>query len=138
MSQHERPLSPHLQVYSPQMTSVLSIMHRITGFGLAVGLLVVTWWLTAAMMGPDPYKQFYVCMSSFIGKALLFGWLWALSYHMFNGVRHLFWDAGYLLEIKSAERAGWIVVVGSLLLAFGVWAAGVLSLMQPAAQAVQP
>lgn len=138
MSEHERPLSPHLQVYRPQMTSVLSIMHRFTGFGLALGLLVVTWWLTAAAMGPDQFLQFNECMSSFIGKAFLFGWLWALAYHMLNGVRHLFWDAGYLLEIKSAERAGWAVVIGSLLLAFGVFAAGFVSLIEPAAQAAQP
>ena len=83
-----RPLSPHLQVYKPQLTSMLSILHRITGFGLAVGAVMGTWWLVAIMSGTSAYECFHDFAKSFIGQLMLFCWLYAFVYHFLNGIRH--------------------------------------------------
>ena len=111
-----RPLSPHLQVYKPQISSVLSIFHRMTGIALCFGLLIVGWWVIAAASGPDRYLQFRGYAGSVVGQILLLGWAWALMYHTLAGIRHLFWDAGYGFSIPAFTRSGWAVVIGSLVL----------------------
>ena len=116
-----RPLSPHLQVYRPQLTSVLSITHRTTGVALAVGTLLLVWWLLAAATGPEQFAVVQGILGSSIGRLLLLGWSWALFYHLANGIRHLFWDAGRGLELKTAYRSGWLVVLASIALTLVTW-----------------
>ena len=112
----KRPLSPHLQVYKPQLTSMMSIMHRITGFALAVGLIVPVMWLMSLTQGPSAYAEFHEFMRSGFGLTLLFGWTFSLSYHLLNGLRHLMWDSGRGLGIKTTYLTGWAVIVLSLII----------------------
>lgn len=127
MAQVERPLSPHLQVYKPQLTSVLSILHRITGVGLGLGTLLLTWWLVAAAYGPDAFEVVQSFVASWFGRLVLFGFTYALFYHLCNGIRHLFWDAGWGFELKTAYASGWLVVIASLGLTLVSWIAGYLA-----------
>ena len=106
-----RPLSPHLQIYRPQLTSVLSILHRITGVALAVGTILLVYWLIAAASGPEAFAAANGIIGSWIGLILLFGWTFALFFHLANGIRHLFWDAGLGFELKTVYASGWTVVV---------------------------
>lgn len=124
----ERPLSPHLQIYRPQMTSVLSILHRLTGVALAIGTLVLVWWLMAAATGEAAYDTFSSYAHSILGRLFLFGWTLALSYHMFNGIRHLFWDTGRLFEIKNAFTAGRLVLALAVITTLAIWYLGYASL----------
>ena len=119
-----RPLSPHLQVYRPQLTSVLSIMHRLTGLALAVGTLLLIYWLVAAAGGLASYESAQALIGSFLGQLLLFGWTAALFYHLCNGIRHLFWDAGLGFELPTAYRSGWAVVIATAVLTIGSWVIG--------------
>ncbi len=112
----KRPLSPHLQVYRWQWSNTLSILHRATGCALAVGLLVLTVWLVMAAMGPASYTDFQNFAAQPLSIFCLVGWGWCLSYHLLNGIRHLFWDAGAGYEIKNAAASGWSVVFGSFVL----------------------
>lgn len=116
-----RPLSPHLQVYRPQLTSVLSITHRATGVALAVGTLVLVWWLVAAASGPEQFETAQGFLGSWFGKLLLLGWTVALFYHLANGIRHLFWDAGLGFELKTAYASGWAVLAATVLLTALAW-----------------
>jgi succinate dehydrogenase / fumarate reductase cytochrome b subunit len=120
----QRPLSPHLQVYRPQISSVLSITHRLTGIALGVGTLLLAWWLVAAASGPDAFATVQGFIASILGRLILFGFTWALFYHLCNGIRHLYWDAGYGFEIPVMERTGWAVVIGSVAMTLVAWAAG--------------
>jgi len=124
MSGSNRPMSPHLQVYRPQLTSILSIMHRATGVALAGGMLFLTWWMIAAANGPAYFDLVQTIMSSWFGRLILFGFTWALFYHLCNGIRHLFWDAGYGFELDAAYRSGWMVMAGSVVLTAIAWAIG--------------
>lgn len=117
----QRPLSPHLQVYRPQMTSVLSIMHRMAGVALAFGTLMVVWWLVAAAMGAEQYNTAMAFAETKIGTFMLFGWSVALFYHLSNGVRHLFWDLGYLFDIQHAYKAGYLVLLSTIILSAITW-----------------
>lgn len=121
MAAQDRPLSPHLQIYRPQITSVLSITHRATGIALAVGTLLLVWWLVAAASGPEAYAGVQGFIGSWLGRLLLFGWTWSLFYHLCNGIRHLFWDAGYGFELETVTRSGWTVVAGSVVLTLIAW-----------------
>ena len=123
MSQVQRPLSPHLQVYKWQLTSVLSILHRATGLALAFGTIFLVWWLFAAASGPDAFATAQGFWHSWFGRLLLLGWSWSLFYHLCNGIRHLFWDAGYGYELKTTYASGWTVVVASFLLSLIAWSA---------------
>ena len=116
-----RPLSPHLQVYKPQMTSVTSILHRATGVALSYGLAVFTWWLVAASLGPEAYGVFTDFAGSKIGLLLMFGWTIAVYYHLANGIRHLIWDTGHLFKLKNAYAAGYFVLFFTVLASFGTW-----------------
>lgn len=117
----ERPLSPHLQVYKPQLTSGLSILHRATGAALAIGTLLVAWWLIAAAAGEVEYNVVRYFITTNIGLLLLFGWSVALYYHLCNGIRHLLWDMGYLFKIKNAYRAGYTVLTATAILTGATW-----------------
>ena len=121
MSNNNRPLSPHLQIYKPQMTSVLSILHRITGAGLGLGAMVVTVWLLAALAGEAAFAQVQAFRESLLGQFMLLGWLFAFVYHFLNGIRHLKWDFGYGIDMKSVYRSGWVVVFGAALLTVLIW-----------------
>jgi len=123
MSQVQRPLSPHLQVYKWQLTSVLSILHRATGLALAFGTIFLVWWLLAAATGPDAFNTAQAFWYSWFGRLLLFGWTWSLFYHLSNGIRHLFWDAGYGFELKTTYASGWTVVTASFVLTVIAWVA---------------
>ena len=113
---HERPLSPHLQIYRPQLTSVLSITHRLTGVALSLGSLLLVGWLLAAAQGPQAYATVHAVLGSWPGLVLLLGWTFALFFHLCNGIRHLCWDAGYGFDLVTIYASGWTVVAMSLLL----------------------
>jgi len=119
-----RPLSPHLQVYKWQITMVLSICHRATGVALSVGTLLLVWWLVALAMGPQAFAAAQGFLGSWLGKLVLLGWTFSLFFHLANGIRHLFWDAGYGFEIKTTTVSGWTVVVASVALTVIAWVAG--------------
>lgn len=121
MSASKRPLSPHLQVYKPQLTSVLSIAHRATGVVLAVGLVGLVYWLMALAAGPDAYAVARDAFGSWFGKLILFGFTFALVYHFCNGIRHLCWDIGLGFEIETAYTSGWLVVGVSVALTVLTW-----------------
>jgi len=116
-----RPLSPHLQVYRPQITSVLSIMHRFTGIALSVGMLLLVAWLVAAAKSPAAYAAVAGFIGSWIGLVLLFGWTAALWFHLLNGIRHLAWDACLGYDLPTTHRSGWAVVIGTAALTILVW-----------------
>ena len=116
-----RPLSPHLQVYKPQLTSVLSILHRITGAALAVGTLLVTYWLSALAGGPETFASANAVLGSVLGKIVLFFWSWALFYHLSNGIRHLVWDTGFGFDLPAVYLSGKIMVGTSFALTVLLW-----------------
>jgi len=119
----ERPLSPHLQVYRLPLTALLSITHRITGVGLAAGLLLLTWWLAAAAYGEPAYAAAMAFIGSWLGQLLLFGFSLALYFHLCNGVRHLLWDIGKGFEIPDTQRANQIVLAAAAVLTVVTWLA---------------
>lgn len=116
-----RPLSPHLQVYRPQMTSVLSILHRITGAANAIGLILFSFWIIALSTGPELYTSFTEFMATPFGQLLLIGWSASVYYHMCNGIRHLIWDTGRMFKIQDATRAGYVVLLVAAGLTAGTW-----------------
>jgi succinate dehydrogenase / fumarate reductase cytochrome b subunit len=124
MASHDRPLSPHLQIYRWQITSVLSILHRLTGIALAIGTLVLVYWLIAAAMGAEEFATAQMLVGSVLGRLLLFGWSLALFYHLANGIRHLVWDMGAGFELATATRSGWAVLVVTLALTLAAWICG--------------
>jgi len=123
MATDNRPLSPHLQVYRPQLTSILSILHRVTGAALAVGTLLLVYWLWAVAAGPEAYASASGFFDNWFIQLLLFGWTFALYYHLCNGIRHLFWDAGYGFELDSLYQSGKAVVVIAAVMTVFTWIA---------------
>lgn len=119
-----RPLSPHLQVYRPQITSVLSIMHRMTGIALAVGTLLLVAWLVSAATSDAAFAAVSGFIGSPIGYILVFGWTLALFFHLCNGIRHLAWDAGYGFELPTVHASGWAVVIAACVLTVLAWVIG--------------
>ena len=124
MASHPRPVSPHLQVYRPQLTAITSILHRITGGFLAVGILPLIFWLGAAANGTEAFDQAQALAGSIIGRTLLFFWTGAFFYHLLNGIRHLAWDAGWGFELPTAYRTGYTVLIGTVILTLVAWALG--------------
>ena len=122
----ERPLSPHLTIYKPMLTMLMSIAHRITGFGLYFGTLLLAWWLLAAASGPNAYAGIGSFMSSFIGRIVLFGYTWALMHHMLGGIRHLMWDTGHGFGEHEREWLAIATIVGSIGLTIVIWIVGYL------------
>ena len=116
MSEENRPLSPHLQIYRWQITMFLSILHRATGVAMALGLLLLGLWLVTAASGPEAYTRLRELLASPVGIIVLLGLAFSLFLHLCNGVRHLFWDAGLGFEKNQYRASGWMVVVASLAL----------------------
>ena len=112
----ERPLSPHLQIYRPQLTSITSILTRITGNGLIVGTMLAVWWLLAAAVSPEYFATANAVATSWFGDLVFTLSAWALWYHYLAGLRHLYFDAGHGLDIPTAEKLGWGCIIGSVVL----------------------
>ena len=116
-----RPLSPHLDVYKWQVQMVTSILHRATGIALAVGLLGMVWGLLALAGGQDAWAAFAACAGSWFGRLVLFGFSWALAYHLLNGIRHLLWDAGWGFQIPQVYKSGYTVVALTFVFTAAIW-----------------
>ena len=121
MSVSNRPLSPHLQVYRLPLTAITSILHRATGVALGIGTLFLVWWLMAAATGGGYFEFVQSIMGAWIGLLILFGFSFALFFHLCNGIRHLFWDSGYGFEIETAEKATKLVIASSVVLTVLAW-----------------
>jgi succinate dehydrogenase / fumarate reductase, cytochrome b subunit len=118
----ERPISPHLSIYRPQINMVMSIVHRITGGALYFGTLLLAAWLVAAAMGPQELGFVNRLLAHPLGLLVLLGYTWALVHHMLGGVRHLIWDSGQGLDIKSVNGLCWLTLIASLVTTAAVWA----------------
>ena len=119
-----RPLSPHLQVYRLPLSALMSISHRATGVLLAAGSLVLVYWLAAVAGGPDAFAEAQALLGSLPGRALLLLLTFSLFYHLGNGIRHLFWDAGAGFELRTAHASGVAVIVAAVVLTLAAWALG--------------
>jgi succinate dehydrogenase / fumarate reductase, cytochrome b subunit len=121
MNNRARPLSPHLQIYRPQITSTMSILHRISGIVLSFGAFVLAWWLLAVAQGGDSYAQATALLASLPGKLALFGFSLALMYHLLNGIRHLLWDIGWGFQLPQVYRSGYIVIALTFVFTAAIW-----------------
>ncbi len=121
MATVNRPLSPHLQIYKPQLTSLLSITHRGTGVFLSIGALFLSCWLLSVANGPESYQTVQNHILTWYGQILIYAWVFSLYYHLCNGIRHLFWDIGLGLELKTTYISGYAVVILSALMTAGTW-----------------
>jgi succinate dehydrogenase cytochrome b subunit len=119
-----RPLSPHLSIFRPLITMVMSIVHRITGGALYFGMAFLAWWLIAAASGPGAFDVANAFFGSWLGRLILFGFTWSLIHHMLGGIRHLFWDAGVGFEPRIATLTAWATLAGSIVLTLVVWIVG--------------
>jgi succinate dehydrogenase / fumarate reductase, cytochrome b subunit len=117
----QRPLSPHLQVYRPMLSTAMSIFHRITGIGLAVGMIGLVWWLTAAATSDSYFALVQGFFYGWFGKLILFGMSWALIHHMLGGLRHFIWDTGHGFSLSSIEWLARANIIGSVLLTLVLW-----------------
>ncbi len=124
MNDSKNPLSPHLQIYRWQISSLISITHRITGILNFLGLIFISAWISSAGIGENLFEYFSVFLKSFIGRFILIGFTWSISYHLLSGIRHLFWDLGYGYEIKTANFSGILVILSSLILTIVLWMIG--------------
>jgi len=122
-SGHPRPLSPNIQIYRPQLTSVLSIANRITGVVLSVYAVGLVIWLTAAAAGPEAYATIHGFLESWVGQTLLFGCSFCFFLHLCGGIRHLVWDAGYGFSLRAIYFTGWTVVGAGIVLTVLTWVA---------------
>ena len=130
-SMRTRPLSPHLQIYRPMLTMMMSIVHRFTGAALYVGTLLLAWWLVAAAAGPHAYANVEWFMGTIIGKLILFGYTWALLHHMLGGVRHLIWDTLHGLSAAEREMLTVVTLIGSVTLTLLIWVIGFFAMGGP-------
>jgi succinate dehydrogenase / fumarate reductase cytochrome b subunit len=121
MSKDNRPLSPHLTIYRPQITSVLSITHRLTGIALFAGTALIVVWLWSVAYVPAFYATLHGWLASGIGRLMLLGWMAAFYYHLANGIRHLFWDIGWGFTIPQVNRSGWLVILFTLAVTAATW-----------------
>jgi succinate dehydrogenase / fumarate reductase cytochrome b subunit len=124
MKTQDRPLSPHLQIYRWQWTMLYSILHRMTGVGLSVGTLLLVWWVLALATGPEAFATVQGFIGSIVGQLLLFGWTWALMYHLGNGIRHLVWDTGHGFDLAVAQMSGHAMAGITAVLTVLIWIAG--------------
>ena len=124
----ERPLSPHLQIYKPMLTMMMSIFHRVTGAALYFGTVLLAWWLIAAATGPDYFEFVNKLFGSFIGRLVLFGYSWALFHHMLGGMRHLVWDTGRGFDLPTVEFMAWATLIGSMSLTVIIWVLGYMAM----------
>lgn len=123
---HARPLSPNIQHYRPQLTSVLSIINRITGVILSAFAVMLVVWLTVGAAGPEAYAIVQRVITSWIGQAVLFGGTFAFFLHLCGGIRHLVWDTVHGFELRSIYASGWAVVAASVVLTVTVWVGSAL------------
>lgn len=119
-----RPLSPHIGIWRWTLTMALSIAHRLTGLSLALGAALLAWWLMALATGPEAFSRAQEVMGSVFGRLILFGFTWALFFHLLNGIRHLAWDAGVGFSLPAARATGVAVLLLSLALTFAAWFLG--------------
>jgi len=116
-----RPLSPHLQIYRPSITMVMSIVHRLTGMALYLGTALLAWFLIAVASGPQQYALVQAVMTSGPGRLVLIGYTWALLHHMLGGLRHFIWDTGRGFALPVVNRLSWLSIIGSLALTAAIW-----------------
>jgi len=121
MNDSKNPLSPHLQIYRWHISSLLSIIHRISGVINLLALILIFFWLIVLSFGESNYELFLLIINSFFGKFILIGFTWSMSFHILSGIRHLAWDLGYGFEIKTANISGIIVIICSLVLTIIFW-----------------
>lgn len=121
MTQVKRPLSPHLGIYRPQISTVLSILNRATGLALYAGSLLMVLWLWSAAYAPEFYATLHQWLATIIGKLLLLGWTAAFYFHLVNGIRHLVWDTGRALSIPAVNSTGVAAVIVTLILTAFTW-----------------
>lgn len=119
-----RPLSPHLQIYTPMLTMMMSIFHRVTGVALYFGSILLAWVLIAAATGPEYFEFVRGLTDSILGRLVLFGYTWALFHHMLGGIRHLIWDTGRGFELNTVEWLARFTLIGGLVLAVITWVIG--------------
>ena len=124
MNAFKNPLSPHLQIYRWHVSSLLSITHRISGVINLFSLILIFFWLIFLNLSENSYASFLLIINSFIGKFILIGFTWSMSFHFLSGIRHLIWDLGYGFEIKTANISGIIVIISSLILTVIFWLVG--------------
>ena len=120
----ERPLSPHLQIYRPMLTMMMSIVHRLTGGALYFGTLIVIWWLVALASGPVYFEYVQELLGSVIGRLVLFGYTWALVHHAIGGIRHLIWDTGHGFDLGLVEWMARLNLAGSIIITLVIWVIG--------------
>ncbi len=125
-TKNNRPLSPHLTIYRPQITSMLSISHRASGVLLALAAVLLVWWLSALAVGPEYFATVQGVLGSGLGRIVLFFVSLAVFYHLCNGIRHLVWDTVHGFELEAVHRGGWIVVAAAVVLTVAVWSAAYL------------
>ena len=123
----ERPLSPHLSIYRPMLTMMMSIVHRVTGAVLYFGMLLLAWWLLAAAAGPNGYARLQWFVGSIVGQLVLFGLTWALIHHLLGGIRHLIWDIGYGFGPSEREWLARATLIGSIALTLVLWIVGYMT-----------
>ena len=121
MNDSSNPLSPHLQIYRWHISSLLSITHRISGLINLLALILIFFWLVFLGFGESNYELFLLIINSFLGKFILIGFTWSMSFHLLSGIRHLVWDLGYGFEIKTANISGTVVIISSLALTIIFW-----------------
>ena len=121
MNDSRNPLSPHIQIYRWHVSSLLSITHRISGVKNLLALILIFFWLLVLSFGENNYELFLLGINSFLGKFILIGFTWSMSFHLLSGIRHLVWDLGYGFEIKTANISGVIVIISSLALTIIFW-----------------
>ena len=121
MNDSNNPISPHLQIYRWQISSLLSIIHRISGVVNLIALTLMFFWFVVLSLSESNYELFLLIINSFFGKFILIGFTWSMSFHLLSGIRHLVWDLGYGFEIKTANISGIIVIISSLFLTIIFW-----------------
>jgi succinate dehydrogenase / fumarate reductase cytochrome b subunit len=124
-SEPQRPLSPNIQLYRPQLTSVLSILNRLTGIILSIAAIALVIWLLAAAAGPQAYAIVQAALASWTGQVILFGCTFAFFLHFFGGIRHLVWDTVHGFELRTIYMSGWAVVAASIVMTAVAWIASV-------------
>ena len=116
-----RPLSPHLTIFRPLITMVMSIVHRITGVGLYFGMLLLAWWLLAAASGPEASSWSAGVFGSWLGLLVIFAFTWTLIHHLLGGIRHLIWDTGAGYSYEGRNGLAWATIIGSISLTLILW-----------------
>ena len=121
----QRPLSPHLQIYSPLINMMMSITHRITGGALYFGTILLAWWLLAAATSAEHFAFVSGLLTSWFGQLVLFGFTWAMVVHLLGGIRHLIWDTGRGFDLPTVDLLSWGTLIGSVVITIALWAVAI-------------